>query len=48
MNPDDFKKTWATQTPQTHLTINADVLLKEVKRNQRHFTTNDFCAAGRS
>jgi len=42
MNPDDFKQTWQTQSSQTHLTIDADLLLKEVKRNHRHFTAMIF------
>ena len=30
MNPDDFKQAWQSQTSQTRLTIDADLLLKEV------------------
>jgi len=42
MNPDNCKQTWQTQTSQTRLTIDADLLLKEVQRNQRHFTATIF------
>jgi len=42
MNPDDFKQAWQTQTSQTRLTIDADLLLQEVRRNQRYFTSMIF------
>lgn len=42
MNPDSFKQAWQTQTSQTRLTINAELLLKEVRRNQRQFTATIF------
>ena len=35
MNPDDFKRAWQTQTSQTRLTIDAELLLREVRRNQQ-------------
>ncbi len=38
MNPDDLKQAWQTQSSQTRLTIDAELLLKEVRRNQRNFT----------
>lgn len=38
MNPDNFKQAWQTQSSQSRVTINADLLLKEVRRNQRSFT----------
>jgi hypothetical protein len=41
MNPDDFKQAWQTQS-QTRLTIDAELLLKEVQRNQRSFTAMIF------
>ncbi len=37
MNPDELKQVWKAQTSQCRLTINADVLLKEVRHNERHF-----------
>ena len=42
MNPDDFQQAWQTQTSQTRLTIDAELLLKEVRRNQRYFTAMIF------
>ena len=42
MNPDDLKQAWLAQTPQPRLTIDADLLLKEVRRNQRSFTATIF------
>ena len=37
MNPDNFKQAWQTQTSQTRLTIDAELLLKELRRSQRYF-----------
>lgn len=42
MNPDDFQRAWQTQSSHTRLTIDADLLLKEVQRNQRQFTATLF------
>ena len=42
MNPDDLKQAWRAQTSQTRLTIDADLLLKEVRRNQKAFTAMLF------
>jgi len=42
MNPDNFKQAWQTQSSQTRLTIDAELLLKEVRRNQRYFTAMIF------
>jgi hypothetical protein len=42
MNPESFKQTWQTQTSQTRLAIDADLLLEEVQRNQRRFTATIF------
>jgi len=42
MNPDNFKQAWQTQSTQTRMTIDAELLLKEVRRNQRHFTATIF------
>jgi hypothetical protein len=42
MNPDMFKQAWQTQTSQTRLTIDADLLLKEVRRNQQYFAVTIF------
>jgi hypothetical protein len=37
MNPDDLKQTWRAQASHTRLSIDADGLLEEVLRKQRHF-----------
>lgn len=42
MNPDEFKQAWQRETSQTRLTIDADLLLKEVRRNQQVFTATIF------
>ena len=44
MNPDDFKQAWQAQSSQTRLTIDAELLLKEVRRNQRRFRRHDLLA----
>jgi hypothetical protein len=42
MNPDNLQQVWQSQPSQVRLTINADLLLKEVQRNQRAFTATIF------
>ena len=42
MNPDNFKQAWQTQSSPTRLTIDAELLLKEVRRNQQYFTAIIF------
>ncbi len=42
MNPDDFKQAWRTQSSHTRLTIDADLLLEEVRRKQQCFTAKIF------
>ena len=42
MNPDPLLQAWHSQAVQTRLTIDADVLLKEVQRNQQTFTATIF------
>ena len=37
MNFEDLQKAWQSQDAGAMVTINADVLLKEVRRNQQHF-----------
>ena len=44
MNPDNLKEAWQAQTSQTRLTIDADLLLKEVRRNQNVFHRHDLLA----
>lgn len=42
MNPDNLRETWKTQSSQTRLAIDAELLLQEVRRNQRSFARTIF------
>ncbi len=42
MDPDNFKQAWQTQKSETRLTIDAELLLKEVRRNQQYLTAIIF------
>ncbi len=42
MTRDDFQEAWKTQSSQTRLTIDADLFVKEVRRNQMYFTAIIF------
>jgi len=42
MDPDNFKQTRKTQSSQTRLTIDVELLFKEVQRNQRYFAAMIF------
>jgi len=42
MNPDNFKQVWQTRLSQSRLTIDAELLLNEVRRNQEYFTATIF------
>ena len=42
MNPDNLKEAWRAQTSQTRLIIHADLLLNEVRRNERSFKAMIF------
>jgi Na+/proline symporter len=42
MNFEDLQKAWQSQDAGAKVTINADVLLKEVRRNQRQFWATIF------
>jgi hypothetical protein len=42
MNPDNLQQTWQAHSSQTRLTIDAQRLLKEVRRNQWYFTATIF------
>jgi phosphoglycerol transferase MdoB-like AlkP superfamily enzyme len=42
MNFEDLQKTWQSQDASAKVTINADVLLKEVRRNQQQFQAMIF------
>jgi hypothetical protein len=37
MNPDNFKDAWQAQTSKTRLTIDSELLMKEVRRNENYF-----------
>jgi hypothetical protein len=37
MSPDDFQQAWQASSAQSRITIDADVLVKEVRRNQQQF-----------
>jgi Kef-type K+ transport system membrane component KefB len=42
MNFDELQKTWQSQDPGAKVTINADVLLNEVRHNQQYFRAMIF------
>jgi len=42
MNTDTLKEAWRAQSSQTRLTIDADLLVKEVRRNERAFNATIF------
>jgi CubicO group peptidase (beta-lactamase class C family) len=42
MNLEDFQKSWQSQDPAKTISINADLLLNEVRRNQQQFRTTIF------
>ena len=42
MNFEDLQKAWQSQNAGAKVTINADVLLKEVRHNQQHFRATIF------
>lgn len=43
MAPDNYQQAWQAQTAQTRVTVDADLLLKELERNQRAFRATIFC-----
>lgn len=42
MNFEDLQKAWQSQNPGAKVTINTDLLLREVRRNQKHFARTIF------
>jgi len=42
MEPDKYQQAWRAQSSQTRVTIDADLLLKEVQRSQGHFQAMIF------
>src|SRR4030095_8476111 len=43
MNFDELQKAWQSEGAQARLTVDADLLLKEVQRNHRSFARTIFC-----
>ena len=44
MDPDNFKQAWQAQASPSQLTIDADLVLKEVRRNQQNFRGHHLAA----
>lgn len=42
MSPDDYQHAWKAHTSRTHVTVDADALLKDVQRSQESFRTTIF------
>ena len=42
MNPDDIKQAWKTQGSGARLAVDAELVLQEVRRNQRAFAATIF------
>jgi hypothetical protein len=42
MNPDEYQRAWQAQSARTRVTVDADLLRKEVQRNQRDFRATVF------
>jgi hypothetical protein len=42
MDPDNLKQAWQTQISRTRLTIDADLLVSELRRNQQYFAAMIF------
>ena len=42
MDPDKYQQAWQAHSSQTRVTVDADLLLKEVQRNQRDFRATIF------
>lgn len=43
MDPDKYQQAWQAHSAQTHVTVDAELLLKEVRRNQRDFRAMISC-----
>ena len=43
MEPDKYQQAWQAHSSQTRVTVDADLLLKEVQRTQRNFRATIFC-----
>lgn len=42
MNPEEIKQVWQAQTTRRRLSIDADLLLQEFRRNKQHFISSVF------
>jgi hypothetical protein len=42
MNPDDLKRAWQAQTSHSRVRVDAELLLNEIRHNQRAFTATIF------
>ena len=42
MDPDKYQQAWQAHSSQTRVTVDADLLLKEVQRDQREFRATIF------
>lgn len=42
MDPDKYQQAWQAQTSQTRVSVDAELLLKEVRRSERHFRVMIF------
>ena len=42
MSPDELQQAWQAESSNTRVTIDADLLLKEVQRSQREFRSTIF------
>ncbi|MCH7686758.1 MAG: hypothetical protein IH899_08770, partial [Planctomycetes bacterium] len=43
MDPDSYQQAWKADAAQTRVTVDVDLLLKEVQRSQRNFRATIFC-----
>jgi hypothetical protein len=43
MGPDKYQQAWKLHSSETRVTVDAELLLNEVQRNQRRFRTTIFC-----
>ena len=42
MEPDKYQRAWQKHSSETRVTVDADLLLKEVQRSQRQFPSDDL------
>ena len=44
MDPDKYQQAWQAHSSQTRVTVDADLLLKEVQRSPTRFPSDDLLA----